>query len=196
MGSGSPNDGFIRWLHRVLRFIGRHYMPILVSSVLTSVIGPVIVALISTHSGPAPSAQSLGPPEAVRPPTTPAAAERTPPSRGSVHPSPGDPIVPASEAHKHAGEKCTVELTVYNAASGRSGCIFLHSQASFKATDYFSVAITKEATEGFRAKKVEPLTAFTGSTLRVRGTIKLYEGRPEVWVDNVLQLEVVKPKAP
>jgi DNA/RNA endonuclease YhcR with UshA esterase domain len=73
------------------------------------------------------------------------------------------------------------------------GLIFLNSKREFGAPDNFTVMLDQGDAESYKDQGVELIPrGFVGKTVRVTGTIKLYQGKPEIKVTSAKRL-IVKP---
>lgn len=102
------------------------------------------------------------------------------------------PLTPA-EAAKKVNEKCTVEMEVQS-AGGRNN-YFLNSKKDFRDDGNFTIFISKAAADKFKQAKVaNPVEHFKGKTIRVTGTVSLYQEKPQIKVDTPEQIKVVERK--
>ena len=90
------------------------------------------------------------------------------------------PLTPA-EAIKKVNEKVTVEMVVQaskNALEKRKE-IYLDSEEDFRNEKNLAVVINADGAAKFKEAGVEdPAAHFKGKTIRVTGTVVLYEKRP------------------
>jgi DNA/RNA endonuclease YhcR with UshA esterase domain len=92
------------------------------------------------------------------------------------------PLSPA-EAAKKVNEKVTVEMEVKSI--GGKAARFLNSEADYKDDKNFTVFIPKEALEKFAKAKIEDFdTHYKGKTVRVTGTVTLYQDKPQIKVED------------
>jgi DNA/RNA endonuclease YhcR with UshA esterase domain len=104
------------------------------------------------------------------------------------------PISPA-EAAKNIDKKCTVEMEVKSTGKVGNRRVFLNSEANYRDGKNFTVMLGRDALAKFKKAKVEDAAAhFKGKTIRVTGTVKLYNNRPEIAVDDPSQITVVEKK--
>lgn len=103
------------------------------------------------------------------------------------------PLTPA-EAIKHVNEKCTVEMEVKSVGKASSReMYFLNSNVDFQAADNFQVMLGAKAVEGYKRREIPDIRAhFTGKTIRITGTVKLFKGKPEIVVNEPEQIIVVE----
>jgi len=111
-------------------------------------------------------------------------------------PKPDAPAKPvtAAEASKMIGKKVTIEMEVNSV--GKSGSVaFLNSEADYKNKDNFTVFLPKETIQKLKEAKIDDLSAhFKGKTIQVTGTVILYHEKPEIKVDDPVQLSIVERK--
>jgi DNA/RNA endonuclease YhcR with UshA esterase domain len=102
------------------------------------------------------------------------------------------PIGPA-EASKKVGEHVTVLMKVESTGKGRSGVHFLNSKANYKDEGNFTIFIPKSAVTSFDNQKIgDPSGYFKDKTVRVTGVVKLYQGRPEIVLEDPQRIEIVQ----
>lgn len=107
----------------------------------------------------------------------------------NVVPVPAGVLTPA-EAAKKVGDEVTVQFVVKSARrTADKSRLFLNSKANYRDEDNFTVMLTGKALEG--AYKDAEGEALTGKTVRVKGTVQLYQNRPEIAVEDEKQVEVV-----
>jgi alkaline phosphatase D len=107
-------------------------------------------------------------------------------------PVPAGVLTPA-EAAKKVGEQVAVQFEVKSARrTADKARLFLNSKANYRDEDNFVVMLTGKALEG--GYKDADAEAFTGKTVKVTGTVALYQGRPEIIVREEKQIEVVEKK--
>jgi DNA/RNA endonuclease YhcR with UshA esterase domain len=105
---------------------------------------------------------------------------------------PAKPITPA-EAAKKVNEKVTVEMEVKS--TGGKEVNFLNSESDFKDAKNFTIFIPEAALETFKKAKIDdPKTYYKGKTVRVTGTVTLYREKPQIKVEDAVQIEVVEKK--
>jgi micrococcal nuclease len=104
------------------------------------------------------------------------------------------PISP-SEAAKNVDKKCTVEMEVKSTGKSGNRRVFLNSEANYRDGKNFTVLLNQGVLAKFKQVKVEgPAEHFKGKTIRVTGTVKLYNNKPEIVVDDPSQIVVVEKK--
>lgn len=89
-------------------------------------------------------------------------------------------------AGKHIGTWVTIQGTIVRSYNSGKTC-FLNFHRNF--TRYMSLTIFKNA---LRKVPFQPEKYYLNKTVRVRGKIKRYKGRPEIVVERPGQIEVVK----
>ncbi len=106
--------------------------------------------------------------------------------------APAKPLTPV-EAAKKVNEKVTVEMVVQS-TGGRSNR-YLNSQEDYKAADNFTIFIAKEMLGKFKDAKIDdPAVYYKGKTIRVTGTVTVYDGAPRIEIDRPDQIVVVDKK--
>ena len=102
------------------------------------------------------------------------------------------PLTPA-EAAKKVNEKCTVEMEVQS--TGGQTNVYLNSKKNYRDADNFTVMIAREALDKFKAAKIDnPGDYYKGKTVRVTGTVTLFQEKPQIKVDAPEQIKVVEKK--
>ncbi|MCP4576938.1 MAG: hypothetical protein GY846_11710, partial [Deltaproteobacteria bacterium] len=89
-------------------------------------------------------------------------------------------------AGKYIGKRVTVQGTIIRSYNSGKAC-FLNFHGNF--TRYMSLTIFETALRKFPFR---PEKYYLNKTVRVRGKIKRYKGRPEIIVESPKQIEVVK----
>lgn len=89
-------------------------------------------------------------------------------------------------AGKYIGKRVTVQGTIVRSYNSGKVC-FLNFHRNF--TRYMSLAIFQNA---FRKFPFRPERFYLNKTVRVRGKIKMYKGRPEIVLKSPRQIEIVK----
>jgi alkaline phosphatase D len=100
-----------------------------------------------------------------------------------------------AEAAKMVGQKVTLEMKVNSTGQATNGSrIFLNSAASFRDSANFTVVLDKRAVgDKLKAAGVdEPLTYYKGKTVRVTGTVSVFNDRPQIVVEDAGQIAVVE----
>lgn len=119
-------------------------------------------------------------------------------SLNSALPAAVPKVLSAENAAGRAGEKATVEFRV---AAGtllkdrESPICFLNSNRNYKANDNFTVVIFSEGLKKFQNAQIEnPATHFQNKLIQVTGEIGLRQGKPQIIVEYVGQIEIVDEK--
>jgi|SRR5262249_45404325 DNA/RNA endonuclease YhcR with UshA esterase domain len=108
-------------------------------------------------------------------------------------PAADDKALSLAEAAKKVNEKVTVEMEVKS--TGGKAARFLNSEADFKDDKNFTVFIPKEALEKFAKAKIEDFDAhYKGKTVRVTGTVTLYQDKPQIKVEDPEQIKIIDKK--
>jgi DNA/RNA endonuclease YhcR with UshA esterase domain len=103
------------------------------------------------------------------------------------------PITPA-EAAKMADKKVTVEMEVKSVGKSKD-VFFLNSEEDFKSAKNFTAFINADGVKKFKEAKIDDIQEhFKGKTVRVTGTVKLYNEKPEIVVDDPKQIVIVEKK--
>jgi len=89
-------------------------------------------------------------------------------------------------AGKYIGKRVTVQGTIVRSYNSGKAC-FLNFHRNF--TRYMSLTIFENALRKF---PFQPEKYYLHKTVRVKGKIKMYKGRPEIVVESPRQIEVVK----
>jgi len=89
-------------------------------------------------------------------------------------------------ARKYVGKRVTVQGKIVRSFNSKKAC-FLNFHRNF--TRYMSLTIFENA---FRKFPFQPEKYYLNKTVRVRGKIKMYKGRPEIVLEHPKQIEVVK----
>ena len=102
------------------------------------------------------------------------------------------PVTPA-EAAKKLNEKVTVEMVV-KSTGGRENC-YLNSEDDFKLDANFTVFISKDAKEKLKKAGIDnPAEFYKVKTIRVTGTVVLFEKKPRIAIAEADQIKVVDKK--
>jgi hypothetical protein len=103
------------------------------------------------------------------------------------------PITPA-EAAKMVDQQCTVEMKVQSTGKSRT-LVFLNSEENYRDDKNFTVVIFEKGLEGLKKQKIDdPATHYKGKTVRVTGTVTLYNQKPQIKVEDAEQIQVVDTK--
>jgi DNA/RNA endonuclease YhcR with UshA esterase domain len=106
--------------------------------------------------------------------------------------APAKALAPA-EAAKKVNEKVTVEMEV-KSAGGRSNR-YLNSEPDYKSHDNFAIFISKDVLPKFKEAKIDdPADFYKGKTIRVTGTVTVYDGAPRIEIEGPDQIKVVEKK--
>jgi DNA/RNA endonuclease YhcR with UshA esterase domain len=101
--------------------------------------------------------------------------------------------VTAAEAAKKVNEKVVLEMEVKS--TGGKDNWFLNSEEDYKGEKNFTVFIPKEVVEKFmKAKVTDPAAQWKGKTIRVTGTVTLYEKKPQIKIEDPDQIKIVEKK--
>ena len=107
-------------------------------------------------------------------------------------------VIPAAEARRHVGERCTVEMTVRaskNAAHRRT--YYLDSEADFNDEKNFAVVIDHDDAEKFeRAGVDDPADHYRGKTIRVTGKVIHEDEQVRIRVTDPEQIKLVEASKP
>lgn len=104
----------------------------------------------------------------------------------SMDESTDENIVSWIDAGDYIGETITVEGTVVASYNSGKAC-FLNFHEDYSS--YFTAVIFKSA---FGLFPDDPEDYYFGKTVRVTGTVKEYQGSPEIILDSPDQIEIVK----
>jgi DNA/RNA endonuclease YhcR with UshA esterase domain len=107
--------------------------------------------------------------------------------------------ITVTEVPKHINEDKTVEMLVCSVGGTRDKLksVFLNSEKSFKKEGNVSVMITAEGLEAYEkqeslARDLDAYKArFEGKKIRVKGTIHLWQGNPEIKVIDPSQVRII-----
>jgi hypothetical protein len=106
------------------------------------------------------------------------------------------PLTP-EEAIKKVDQKVTVQMEV-RASKNRlekRGEIYLDSREDYKDEKNLAVVIQKAGAAKFKELGIaDPAEHFKGKTIRVTGTVILFEKRPRIVVEDPAQVKVVPRK--
>lgn len=97
-------------------------------------------------------------------------------TREAASPGGGDPVVRWEEAHRHAGEEIVVEGTIVR-SHRLAKVLYLNFHPNWKR--YLTVVIFASDLPRFPA---DPEKAYKGRKVRVRGEVRIHQGRPEITV--------------
>jgi len=91
-------------------------------------------------------------------------------------------------------KEVTLEMKVVATGESKKGdLVFLNSALDRTSDDNFTVVLNKDAQASLAKTGVAlPRTSFDGQTIRVVGTLSLFNGRPQIMVSDAKQIQVVK----
>jgi alkaline phosphatase D len=101
----------------------------------------------------------------------------------------------AAEAMKHVGKDWKVEFTVQATGQTRTKTrVFLNSASDFRSEHNLTIVLDLKALaeDLKKAKIAAPAKHFAGKKIRVRGKVSLFNDRPQIVVEKLEQIEVVK----
>jgi alkaline phosphatase D len=113
---------------------------------------------------------------------------------GKGKPAAGGPDL-AAEAMKHVGKDWKVEMTVQATGQTRTKTrMFLNSEKDFRSERNLTIVLDMKAMaeDLKKAKLTEPLKHFVGKKIRVRGKVSLFNKQPQIVVEKLEQIEVLK----
>jgi hypothetical protein len=100
--------------------------------------------------------------------------------------NPSDPnVINWADAGKYVGKTKTVEGTIVRTFRSSTNTVFLDFHDPYQG--YFEAVIFASALKNFSFK---PEDFYRGKEVRINGLIKLYQGAPEIIVENPSQIEV------
>lgn len=99
--------------------------------------------------------------------------------------NPDAPVIPYLDAKKYVGQTKTVEGTIVRTYRSGSNTVFLNFHDPYQG--YFYAVIFASDLSNFAFK---PEEFYRGKEVRITGLIKLYQGSPEIIVENPSQIEV------
>jgi hypothetical protein len=98
------------------------------------------------------------------------------------------PTVPAEEAAGYVERLCAVWMRCGPASRGPDGSVVLQPDAGIGVPPFRAV-LTPDAVRDFQAAEIDPLTFFSGMTVRVTGRVRDRCGRYEVIVPEIDRVE-------
>jgi alkaline phosphatase D len=137
-----------------------------------------------------PVAVATAPP--TKPPTVPTPMPPTPAPAAAVK-TPGAVTVP--EAIKKVGEKVTLEFKVKATGKTQTNSrVFLNSTVNRNDDDNFTVVLVmKDVGDALKTAGVtDPVSYYKNKTVRVTGTVTLYQDRPQIVVEDAATIAVVE----
>jgi DNA/RNA endonuclease YhcR with UshA esterase domain len=93
-----------------------------------------------------------------------------------------DAIQP-TDASAHVGQTVTVEGTVSNVHTARSGVTFIDMGGRYPNNSFTAVIFAKDAS------KFPGAGSLNGKTVDITGPVRLYKGKPEIIVKDAAQLK-------
>jgi DNA/RNA endonuclease YhcR with UshA esterase domain len=103
--------------------------------------------------------------------------------------------LPPAEAAKKLNERVTVEMEVKKVGKTKAGDMyFLNSEDDYRSPKNFTIVLRKGALDKLKEEKIDPTTQYTGKTVRATGTVKTYNERPEIIVEDLTLLKIVEKK--
>lgn len=91
--------------------------------------------------------------------------------------------VAPNQAQAHVGQVVTVEGTVSEVYTGKSGATFLDIGGAYP-NNAFAAVIFKDD-----ASKFPDIDTLGGKTVDITGSVRLYQGRPEIVVNDPAQIK-------
>jgi alkaline phosphatase D len=121
------------------------------------------------------------------------AAAPTPTPEPTEKPAADSAITPA-EAAKKVGEKVTVEFVVANTGKTRDGFrVFLNSSSLRDANNFTIVLDMRKLEDALKQVDIaNPTEHYKNKTVRVTGTVSTFRDAPQIVVEDMKQVEVVK----
>ena len=99
------------------------------------------------------------------------------------------------EATKKVNEKVTLEFEVKSTGQNNAKLIFLNSETDHRKEKNFTVVVDPKAEEKFiKAGVIDPKAFYKGKTIRVTGTVTLFQSKPQIKVDDPSQIKVAEKK--
>lgn len=103
--------------------------------------------------------------------------------------------ISVAEAVKRVGDTVTVEFHVKNTGkTGSNSRVFLNSTAERGDKENFTVVLVmKDVGDGLKAAGVsEPANYYKNKTVRVTGTVSLYQEKPQIVVEDATKIGIVE----
>lgn len=99
-----------------------------------------------------------------------------------------------SDASKKIGEKIVVEFVV--GSTGGNNNFYINTEKDFMDPKNLTIILPKPSKLKFmKTQKIEDLDKyFEGKTVRISGTVKLFEGKPRIQVDEPSQITILPSK--
>jgi serine/threonine protein kinase len=106
-------------------------------------------------------------------------------------PPPTSPIRP-EDAAKYINQRVILEMTVASVGKAATNELyFLNSKVHFRAEDNFNVTFDKRVLDQLKGRGIADKEAFKDKTIRVTGKITIYQGKPQIVVENADQIQIV-----
>jgi len=109
----------------------------------------------------------------------------TPPTQITQTPEPQANCLTAQEAWSHIGETACVEFTVESPYQSSKGNVFLNEKQNYKTG--FTVFIPSASVRNFNGN---PISLYGYKTIQVTGLLKMYQGHPEIIVNDPNQIKI------
>jgi len=93
------------------------------------------------------------------------------------------------------GQKVTLEMKVNSTGQATNGTrVFLNSSANFRDSANFTVVLDMRAVgDKFKAAGVDdPMAHYRNKTVRVTGTVSVFNDRPQIVIEDAGQIAVVE----
>ena len=91
---------------------------------------------------------------------------------------------PYTDAGAHIDEYATIEGTIASVYTSKKGTVFFDYCAEYDSCPFSAVIFSSDA------EKFGNLSAYQGKTIRVTGIISSYQGRAEIIIKNLSQIEL------
>ena len=103
-------------------------------------------------------------------------------------------MIKPADVEKHIYKRCTVEMTVRSSRMLRNQELcFLNSKKNFRDEGNFVVVLRSSAIDDLEEKKIDdPARHFLNKKVRVTGRVELYEMKPQIVVEKLDQIKIVK----
>ncbi len=92
--------------------------------------------------------------------------------------------IPPTDAKAHVGQTVTVEGTVSDVHTGRSGVTFIEMGGRYPNNVFTAVIFAGDAS------KFPNVDALSGKTVDITGPVRLYRGQPEIILNDAAQIKV------
>jgi hypothetical protein len=107
----------------------------------------------------------------------------------AARPADSAPVIAPEDASKYVGKAVTIDGTVSKVSESGRGTTFVNF-----GPPYPNQALTAVIFKTARAQFPADLSPWTGKRLRVTGTVRLYQTKPEIVLDSASQVQVVETK--